>query len=541
VSLNLHEHPALEAGDTNQFAVRVEFIPNLDPGFATPEEDLSWGRLQIWAGGRNLCEHVDRGEVRRALEWYLLPTLEWFAQAWDFLLHEQRPPVSNSGETAWQSLARTNRPERFDGLDGWDFEADQANAAWTANHCLRTSRSGGLFPDVVIRRWRHEVELSWGESPPAGAPDGFRFLHGSGKARITPDAVARPLYEVLKQAAQELAREQAQSSRLKGLLEEIQRLAGADRQLPRTALLAGLGRRQEDWLERWQQLRSTLDAQLPGSREAIKQWFEPAGDDPLCVSGSCEAAVMFGSASPTLKDTDVLALATHLVKSSGKRPSAKWTALMRDPQPLRAAESPWSDGYRLAQEWAERAGIRHKRDGSVDVEEHLERLGVGVADIELEDVGTAGLAVYPDQGAPRIFANTRNPRCQFPSGKRFLLAHELCHLLHDRAHGQNLAMISGPWAPKELEQRANAFAAALLMPPDLLKRDLYGRGDDLDFSSLLALAKRLHVSPDALAHHLENCALITETTRDVLLAQLVNRSETDGAAKPRSARKPTRD
>jgi Zn-dependent peptidase ImmA (M78 family) len=102
-------------------------------------------------------------------------------------------------------------------------------------------------------------------------------------------------------------------------------------------------------------------------------------------------------------------------------------------------------------------------------------------------------------------------------------------------------MISGPWAPKELEQRANAFAAALLMPPDLLKRDLYGRGDDLDFSSLLALAKRLHVSPDALAHHLENCALITETTRDVLLAQLVNRSETDGAAKPRSARKPTRD
>ena len=540
MSLDLHELPALEAGDANQFAVRLEFIPNLDPGFATSEEDLSWGRLQIWAGGRNLCEHVDRGEVRKALEWYLLPTLEWFAQSWDFLLHEQRPPVSNSGETAWQSLAQTNRPERFARLGGWDFEADQANAAWAANHCLRASRSGGLFPDVVIRRWRHEVELSWGESPLPGAPDGFRFLHGSGTARISPDAVARPLYDMLKRAAQELAEEQPHSSRLKALLETVQRIASPDRQTARTALLAGLGQRQEDWLNRWQQLRGKLGAQLSGFSEEIKNWFDPAGDNSLCVSGSCEAAVMFGSASPTLKDTDVLTLATHVVKSSGKQPSGKWTALMGDPQPLRAGESPWSGGYRLAQEWADRAGIRHKRDGSVDVEEHLERMGVDVADIELEDVRTAGLAVCPDHGAPLIFVNRRNPRCQFPSGKRFILAHELCHLLHDGAHGQNLAMISGPWAPKELEQRANAFAAALLMPPDLLVKGLHGRADDLDFGSLLALAKRLHVSPDALAHHLENCALITETTRDVLLAQLVNRSETDRATKSRSAGKSTR-
>ena len=116
MSRKIYEHPAFEAGDPNQFAVRVEFVPNLDPGFATPEEDLSWGRLQVWAGGRNLCEHLDRGEVRKAVEWYLLPAMEWFAEAWDFLLHEQRPPVSNSGETAWQSLAQTNRPERFDRL-----------------------------------------------------------------------------------------------------------------------------------------------------------------------------------------------------------------------------------------------------------------------------------------------------------------------------------------------------------------------------------------------------------------------------------------
>ena len=81
MSLKLHQRPALEAGDPNQFAVRMEFVQNLDSGFATPEEDLSWGRLQIWVAGRNLCEHVDRSEVRKAVEWYLLPTLEWLAES----------------------------------------------------------------------------------------------------------------------------------------------------------------------------------------------------------------------------------------------------------------------------------------------------------------------------------------------------------------------------------------------------------------------------------------------------------------------------
>ena len=153
---------------------------------------------------------------------------------------------------------------------------------------------------------------------------------------------------------------------------------------------------------------------------------------------------MFGAASPTLTENDVLKIQT-LVKSSGKKPSTKWTVLAEKPQPLCAGESPWTDGYRLAQEWSAKTGIRHKRDGAVDVEEHLERLGVTFSDIELDAAATAGLAVQPAQGAPYIFVNRRNPRCEFPSGKRVILAHELCHLLHDRAHGRDLAMISGPY------------------------------------------------------------------------------------------------
>ena len=46
--------------------------------------------------------------------------------------------------------------------------------------------------------------------------------------------------------------------------------------------------------------------------------------------------------------------------------------------------------------------------------------------------------------------------------RRFTLAHELCHLIHDRGYGARLAIASGPWAPADVEQRANAFAAMLL-------------------------------------------------------------------------------
>jgi Zn-dependent peptidase ImmA (M78 family) len=527
VGLKLHQQPAVEAGDPNRLAFRVEFLPNLDPGFAPPEEDLSWGRFQIWAGGRNLCEHVDRGEVRRGVEWYLLPLLEWLTENWDCLLHEQRPPASNAGATGWLSLAETDRPERFDLPTGWNLAAEEVNSTWTARHCLRSCRSGGLFPDVVIRRWMQQVEVSWGESPLAGAPEGFRFLHGVGEARLTPDEVAKPVFSVLGKAVGLLLQGSPRSERLAALGSQIAALEDPARQLTRAAVLAGLGSGVQEWQQRWRRLREALEKKFASQSTLLRSWLEPGGTSGLCVSGSCEAAVMFGSASPTLTDADVLGLAVHLIEASQQKPAARWTMLAKSPQAWREGTSAWGDGYRLAQEWTAAAGVDKGRTGFVDIEWHLKGLGVHVADIELSDAGTAGLAVQPEGGAPHVFVNLRNPKCRFPSGRRFVLAHELCHLLHDRAQGQSLAMISGPWAPRELEQRANAFAAALLMPDNLLRKAAAVSKSEMAFDLLLALAKRLQVSTDALAHHLENMGLIDETTRDGLLAQLVNRSGLD--------------
>jgi Zn-dependent peptidase ImmA (M78 family) len=93
----------------------------------------------------------------------------------------------------------------------------------------------------------------------------------------------------------------------------------------------------------------------------------------------------------------------------------------------------------------------------------------------------------------------------------------------DRLAGAELALVSGPWAPRAIEQRANAFAAELLMPHALVGRAYASHGSNPRWGSyeeLLEAAKTLDVSPDALSNHLYNQRFIDIAERDALRAQL---------------------
>ena len=106
-----------------------------------------------------------------------------------------------------------------------------------------------------------------------------------------------------------------------------------------------------------------------------------------------------------------------------------------------------------------------------------------------------------------------------PRARRFTLAHELCHLLHDRSYGALLAIASGPWAPRNIERRANAFAAWLLMPPHRLKPAIaWAHGAINTNEGISAVANELDVSRSALVRHLFNLGEITEEDQDALLA-----------------------
>jgi Zn-dependent peptidase ImmA (M78 family) len=97
------------------------------------------------------------------------------------------------------------------------------------------------------------------------------------------------------------------------------------------------------------------------------------------------------------------------------------------------------------------------------------------------------------------------------------MAHELGHLLLDRALARAVAIVSGPWAPIDVEQRANAFAAAFLMPIQLLLPAIQKEGGDPhDPKTVARVARRLRVSLTSLADRLRNLRLISHEEADDL-------------------------
>lgn len=163
------------AGDTSRFAVRLAFVDDPDAGEAAdPDQSASWGAFQIWVHSVNLCAHREQGERVEAVYWYLLPMLEWLVQHWDPLLHEERLPGHSRDSTGWRALVRSPVAP---------FEIDEAQEdrrvaewqAWWSRHAITAAREGGIFPDIVFRRLRDTVEVSWGVAEPEGTPDTFRL------------------------------------------------------------------------------------------------------------------------------------------------------------------------------------------------------------------------------------------------------------------------------------------------------------------------------------------------------------------------------
>lgn len=127
------------------------------------------------------------------------------------------------------------------------------------------------------------------------------------------------------------------------------------------------------------------------------------------------------------------------------------------------------------------------------------------ADVAVADLGTDfdGLAVSSDDVKLILVATS-----QVPARQRFTLAHELGHLL--AGDDQELHLDKDIYAhargrdPSEL--RANAFAAAFLMPEPVLRAAVGSRG--LTEETFAALACERGVSPSALAYRLQKFRLI---------------------------------
>jgi Zn-dependent peptidase ImmA (M78 family) len=500
------------AGDTDRFAFKMAF--QRDPNgaeAATPEHALSWGSFQLWVNGQNLCAHLEEGETMVSVHWYMLPLLEWLVASWDFLLHEERLPVRNAGADAWSSLVATAFPPpglAEDRAEAWAI----AWHAWWARHCLLACREGGLYPDVYIRRWQELIEISWGPLRIAGQPTHYRFLAGRGYTRCHPREVAEALYNVIRQASDYLLSRMPASVRLQQLHCDVQSLQ-MSRTETRLALLAGLGGDLAQAKQRWQDVQARLPMRTSAD---IAEAIFGTTETELVIAETCQAALMFGSVAPTIAADDVSVLFEKLVRLYTKDGDTSALRQLVREEPLEGSEEhAWEQGYELATDLLDDLALPDLQSDCIDVETLYHQLGIRVEDIALHDTDIRAVAIAGSHHLPAALINVNHDAMQWSSGRRFTLAHELCHLLFDRRYGTTLALASGPWAPRDLERRANAFAAMLLMPPQLIARAVQSLTIELESPEGIAtVARHVCTSFTATLEHLCNLGVIDETVRD---------------------------
>lgn len=486
------------AGDTSRFALKMSLAPDPYEGRGvTPEMSASWGSFELWIMGRNVCAQTDSGETLNAVHWYLLPLLEWLVENWDPLLHEERLPVEVAGATAARSLNET----------AWAAVDEPATGAaqwqpWWSRHSLSAARAGGLFPEVILRRWRDDIELSWDSLTVPGAPQSLAFTAPLGSARLPSTEVVVPLVTVLRSAVNELGARCPESERFATLAVALGRLEDAGRIEERAAWLAGLGATIDEMRNRWRE----VVANLTGS----SRWLTEGLAEPLFVRGTPKAALMFGSVAPNINARDVDALTGFLLglsapgRTEAVADSAEWADLASR---IDERSASWRQGYDLALDFLDHVGA----DLSIpaDIDALLSDLGVAVTELPLEDVEIRGLAAAGPEHQPCVALNPNYPFHERVEVQRFTKGHELCHVLFDRTAAREVAEASGPWAPVELEQRANAFAAMVLMPEQLLKVELAKLSQLVpDTAELVALGEQLGVSLRALAWHASNLGLV---------------------------------
>ncbi|MBI4703443.1 MAG: ImmA/IrrE family metallo-endopeptidase [Deltaproteobacteria bacterium] len=99
----------------------------------------------------------------------------------------------------------------------------------------------------------------------------------------------------------------------------------------------------------------------------------------------------------------------------------------------------------------------------VNVERLLTSWGVQVDDRKLGNEVVDAIAAWGPRHGPAILVNRSGVHCRGPA-RRATLAHEVGHLLLDRDRALPLAEVLGGRVSRDVEARARAFAAELLVP-----------------------------------------------------------------------------
>ena len=491
-------------GDKARFGLQFRLYAGQERKVEPERSVNSWGEWRLWVANVNLCAfqfETRTGTVEvQEVRWFLAPLFRWIVTNWLPLLHEKRlPPGGRLGD----SRPRSARAAYLAMLQsaGDDFYRFSCWQEWAERHSLRAASEGGIFPDVFFQRMEDEIEISWGDRVQPGA-DTASFFVEDGLARVTVDEVATALMGAVDWFVEE------------------ERIC------------------KSEWgtelAKRWNEVRDTAAGQAalswyldsspePGSltltfRTAMEKLGRQLDLSPKPWLGELSPEVaMFGDLAPNVSEEAAARLLAEYFDARTERPmSDLLTKQIFPDEPAWSSASPWHSGYSYALDVLDE--VDPDPDSSMtSVEVMLNNLGVTVRDVSLGEEGPRGVALAGRELRPTILVNEDHLN-NTTRGRRFTLAHELCHILLDQGRARPLAHTSTPWASPTVEQRANAFAAMLLMPPSRASRPMVAGMTELK-RTINRMADRMQVSRIALTRHLSNTNEIGPQELDYLLGE----------------------
>lgn len=397
-----------------------------EPRASTNAAEATWGRLSLAIGDHWLWGSDDGG-----IHWTWIELLEWLAEAWIWLRHEEGGPTSLPfmWDAARPSQAMAKLERYLESLPvARRGELHEDALEFIERHDLARALQGAIVPSLLVLREGHGIWVAGRNLP------------------------LEPTLEELRRSAESIL------ARLDGLEDE-------------RALAA---------TEAWR-LRDSVDGDLLisiTSGMAVER-LERATDPQRLELLRQECAAPLESeflvaarmaSTPTVPDEvldELLAVISTVRRNPGTshdldRLSADASALLSH---MPSTATAFEQGHAVAG-WLRRE-LDVAPEHRVDPEALLTAWGVPVGSVSLSTAELDAIAVWGPRHGPAIFVNDEGRHNQSPGGRNATLAHEISHLLVDRGGGLPLAEVVGGYAPVRLEQRARAFAAELLVPRQL--------------------------------------------------------------------------
>jgi len=493
-------------GDPTTLELAYRLVDDPD-GEGLGVERGSWGALRIVVAGKNLTRgRLGSGDLVDHAEVPLLPVVDWFLRSWDPLFHEGRLPTPgralSSSEWYLDCMNRLPRSEE---------EIDRLMAtreSWWCTHGLGAALPGFRIPDVHFRRVGGDLELSGDDREWRSVDGGVALVEQPGRVPLDAVGVAETIAAwcavVLRACEDSVAADAAA-----GLRDRLDSLRDRTRQVERVKLAAGI-----DIERAARAIRAA--AGVGGSIDRTVRTLLGLGakQRPGLVARLPIPVLLYRSASPSLDEQDLHALLRLCESRSGD--ATELDELRRPSRPLGTAGEITDDGLERALEVREEMGIPLEcfLTGAYDLESVLlPRLGVRVREVHLTDAGVDGAALVSSDFLPTVAVNQGGRCARTRWGRRFTLAHELCHLLYDGDPRAGVGVVSNPWADYASERRANAFAVMLLAPESAVEVVLDRDSDRWTPPDLRHAMRALGVGLSALTWHLHNLGWVTESER----------------------------